>query len=75
MHGENFQRVEKKSPGRIIAQKLRTDYGLLGDKVIDLLSCDILTWYKEIHTDAETLSHGQTVWLAVDVTEKHHQNL
>ncbi|MBU7047370.1 MAG: DUF1670 domain-containing protein, partial [Theionarchaea archaeon] len=25
-----------------------------------------------IHTDVETLSPGQTVWLAVDVTEKHH---
>lgn len=72
MHGENFQRVEKKSPRRIIAQKLKTDYGLLGDKVIDLLSSDILIWYKEIHTDVETLSPGQTVWLAVDVTEKHH---
>ena len=46
MKSENFQRIEKKSPRRIIAQKLKTDYGLLGDKVIDLLSSDILTWYR-----------------------------
>lgn len=73
MHDEKtLQRVGKKSPKKIIAQKLKTDYGLLGDKVIDLLSSDILTWYKEAHTDAQTLSPGQTVWLAVDVTEKHH---
>jgi predicted transcriptional regulator len=64
--------VKKKSVKKIIAQKLKHDYGLLGDKVIDLLSLDILAWYSELNMDAHTLYPGQTVWLAVDVTEKHH---
>lgn len=64
--------LKKKTIKQIISQKLKQDYGLLGDKVIDLLSSDILTWYEELKMNAETLYPGQIVWLAVDVTEKHH---
>jgi len=64
--------LKKKSPKQIISLKLKEDYGLLGEKVIDLLSSDILTWYKEFIMDAEALYPGQIVWLAVDVNEKHH---
>jgi len=62
--------VEKKSVQQVIAQRLRHDYGILGDKMIEILSSDILTWLKEF--TMETLYPGQTIWLAVDVNEKHH---
>lgn len=67
-----FNPLEKKSEQQIIAQRLRQDYGLIGDKVIEILSGDLLTWLKELKIDAQTLSPGQTVWLAVDVSDKHH---
>jgi hypothetical protein len=64
--------LKKKSAKHILSQKLKQDYGLLGDKVIDLLSEDILTWYTELKMKADTLYPGQVVWLAVDINEKHH---
>lgn len=64
--------LKKKSPKQIISQKLRQDYGLLGEKVIDLLSSDIMVWYKEFIVDANALYPGQIVWLAVDVDDKFH---
>jgi hypothetical protein len=64
--------LKKKSPKQIISQKLRQDYGLLGEKVIDLLSSDILSWYTELIMNSETLYPGQIVWLAVDVNDKFH---
>jgi len=67
-----FNPLEKKSEQQIIAQRLRQDYGLIGDKVIEILSGDLLTWLKELNIDAQTLSPGQTVWLAVDVSDKHY---
>jgi len=60
----------KKSIQQIIAQRLKQDYGLLGDKLIEILSSDILAWLKEFTIDV--LYPGQTIWLAVDVNEKHH---
>ena len=67
-----FNPLEKKSEQQIIAQRLKKDYQILGDKVIEILSGDLLTWLKELNIDAQTLSPGQTVWLAVDVSDKHH---
>ncbi|MGD2248142.1 MAG: DUF1670 domain-containing protein [Candidatus Methanofastidiosia archaeon] len=67
-----FNPLEKKSEQQIIAQRLRQDYGLIGDKVIEILSGDLLTWLKELNINAQTLAPGQTVWLAVDVSDKHH---
>ncbi|MGD2249472.1 MAG: DUF1670 domain-containing protein [Candidatus Methanofastidiosia archaeon] len=64
--------VKKKSTQQIIAQRLRQDYLILGDKMIEILSSDILAWVKELNITANTLSPGQTVWLAVDITDKHH---
>ena len=67
-----FNPLEKRSEQQIIAQRLRQDYGLIGEKVIELLSGDLLTWQKELNTTAQTLAFGQTVWPAVDVSDKHH---
>lgn len=64
--------VGKKSKQQIFAQRLEKDYRILGDKVIEVLSYDLLMWSEEFTIDAETLSPGQTVWFAVDVNEKHH---
>ena len=64
--------LKKKSPKQIISQKLRQDYGLIGEKVIDLLSSDILDWYKDFIVDADSLYPGQIVWLAVDVDDRFH---
>ncbi len=38
----------KKSAQQILSQKLKQDYGLLGDKVINLLADDILQWYHDL---------------------------
>lgn len=64
--------LKKKSSRQMLAQKLKRDYGLLGDKVIELLSDDILNWNKEFGIEANTLYPGQILWLAVDRNEKHH---
>lgn len=64
--------LKKKSEQQIIAQRLKRDYQILGDKVIEILSGDLLTWLKELNINAQTLAPGQTVWLAVDVDDKHH---
>jgi len=64
--------LREKSPKQIISQKLRQDYGLLGEKVIDLLSSDILSRHTELIMDSETLYPGQIVWLAVDVNDKYN---
>jgi hypothetical protein len=69
---KDLKPIKKKSAKQILSQWLRQDYGLIGDKVIDLLSSDILTWYTKLKMNAETLYPGQAVWLAVDVHEKHH---
>jgi len=37
-----FNPLEKRSIKQIIAQRLRQDYGLIGEKVIELLSGDLL---------------------------------
>lgn len=70
----NLLPLKKKSPKQIISQKLREDYGLIGEKVIDLLSSDILDWYKEFIVDADSLYPGQIVWLAVDVDDRFHSH-
>ena len=66
------KRAGKKSEQQMIAQRLKQDYRILGDKFIEILSSDLLTWMKELGMDAHTLFPGQTVWLAVDITDKHH---
>lgn len=62
----------KKSAQQILSQKLKHDYGLLGEKVINLLADDILLWYHELGIDGDGFYPGQVMWLAVALDETHH---
>lgn len=62
----------KKSFKQLLVQRLRRDYGLLGDKSIDLFAEDIIRKYDDYTISARGIDIGQIPWLAVAMNERHH---